>query len=651
MRQSKARDVSVHNDLVTNLQAGSPLTFVLPRDNKRTRAVKIDLSEAASLGRIANEMAGFLVQSLTGTTSQTASSRYGSIRRFMLHLAGSVQVPIMDWTDVDWEMQVNEWIRTRQERSTSDGYANAERGNIKVFFKSIFRSGKIGKFDFFPPIKNAKSAKKPDLASIPQSRPFDYTAMTGDQAVTARRLEKLTRISDPKVHLERLRILYGLLREHASSTARRYWAKFEMANHHVRGEIGLDVENFLSEYKVSNKPWKFRRGWQKALQEKRDRTRFLCHPEIYYGALLSPDENCVKKWLSEKGYGVPETCGELHATIPNVIPLMTLIIMDLDLEESSALGMKSNCYSILEGGKAVSIQWLKTRIGEMQSETRPVGSKSALHRDSTEAISSYQALQFLADLRSKIQGLAPAEDSHMAFLVCNQFARPNIVHLLTDQGMAGHFQRFLAPHPILGAFHFTPDKLRGTGVLEEQLNHGDLLKTNKRARHKSLETTKKYTNTVSADHQEQAQRREVQDLLLMNALPEHSELRERLGLDSRRIEHITEQTVRSGFLEWFATPGVKPEEKAQEKRSAFMEMLLEGDHVILEDPEVAAELIAYRRHLLEDHDVLRQTGEWEDVWAPMILLLTKFLEAMRADIRLAGEKIAIDHEIEYSEDY
>lgn len=651
MRHSKARDVSMRQRRVAKLRASAPLVLELPSDSKSNRPVKIDLSQAASLGGIANEMVGHLIESVTGLSSKAAENRYGTVRRFMIDLANSVSVPVPKWSDIDWQAVVNEWIRGRQTADIADGYANNERTNIKIFFKSIWRAGKVDPFEIIDPIERPQSNKKPDLASIPQARPFDYPAMTDEQAEIARQLERLTDISNPEVHLQRLRLLTQLLRDHASSETRRYWAEFNQVRGFLEDEKGLDIDEFLSAYMISRSPLQFRRGWQKALRHKRDRTRFLCHTEIYNAALLSPEENCVKKWLSEKGYGIPQTCSSLHATIPNVMPIMTLVIMDLDLEESSALGMKTGCCTQTEDGRSVSIQWTKARSGEMQSEVRPKGSPSCLHPESTEPISAYQALRFLHDLRARLEHMIPSADQNLAFVVCNQYARDNIVHRITDVNIVGYFQRFLAPHPILRAFHFTPDKLRGSGVLDEQLTHGDLLKTRRKARHKSLETTKNYANTVSAQHQERAQVREVQDLLLMNVLPAHSELRERLGLDEERIARIEEQTRRSGFLEWFPTPGVTRKRKPKEKRSEFMEMLLTGEHIILEDPDVAAELFAYRQHLIAERHVLREAGDWDDVWAPMILLLTKFLDAMRADIRLEGERIAADHQIEYVEEY
>jgi hypothetical protein len=106
---------------------------------------------------------------------------------------------------------------------------------------------------------------------------------------------------------------------------------------------------------------------------------------------------------------------------------------------------------------------------------------------------------------------------------------------------------------------------------------------------------------------------------------------------------------KSGFLEWFPTPGAKAKRASDDRQSQFMEWLLSGQHIVLETPEVAAELFAYKQHLLAEAPALRETDEWWDVWAPTLLYLTKALQAIRPDIRIAGEQLAAEHQIEYME--
>ncbi|WP_334545039.1 hypothetical protein [Rhizobium leguminosarum] len=652
MRRSKARDISQHKPLVTALKAGSPLVVEVPPDSKRHKPLKIDFSEASSLGRLANEMVGLLVESITGLASPTAQLRYNVVRRFAVSLTNSTSSPPTDWSHINWDITTNDWIKRRQTSGVADGTANTDRTNIHSFFKAVWRAGKVPEFTIVPGIRSPVSNKKADVGSIPQSRPFDYSKMTKDQAAIARRLEELTDISDPEVHRERVTLILQVLEDHASSETRRHWAEFDEVRGFLEDEAGLDVDRFLSAYRITRAPLRFRRGWQKRLRNKRDRMRFLCHAEIYNDAILSPDENCVKKWLSEEGYSARDVCNGLHPTISNVMPIMTLVIMELNLEESSAVSITPDCCTQTDGEKSVSIRWTKGRSGEMQSEIRPKGTVSSLHPQSTEPIAAFQALSFLNDLRVRLEHALPPEDANAAFIVCNQFHRGrSVVGRINEAELSRFFRRFLKRNPILEVFSFTPDKIRGSGVLKVHLTFRDILATAKAARHKSLETTKKYIDTISGHHVERAQIREVQDLLLANSLPAHSELRPRLGLDEKRIKQIAEQTSRSGFLEWFPTPGVKRKPKAKDKRSHFMEMLLSGQHVILEDPEVAAELFAYRQHLIDQAPVLRDTADWWDLWAPAILYFTKSLEVIRPDIRLAGEKLAADHQIEYMEDF
>ena len=648
MKRSKARDISPHQSPATALNAGSPLKLQLPANATRKRPLNIDFSVAAPWGRVANEFVNCFIASLDGLSWAGAAARYGAVRRFAFWLVHSVWPAPSNWSDVSWSSLTNDWILERQ-RSVADSYANAERGNIQALFKSIWRAEKVAEFELLPSVSHPSSTKKPDLGSIVQSGPFDYSVLTKEQTAVARRLEQLTNITDPAIHKERLELLQRVLVEHASSETRQNWHEFDVVRQSLQDPGGLDIDRFLSVYRTSRAPLRFKRGWQKKLRNKRDRIRFLCHPEVYSDAILSGNQNCVKKWLSEEKYSVRDVCNALHATIENVIPLLTLVIVDLTLEESSALSMKTNCCTETDEGKSVSIQWIKSRSGEMQADVRSKGDESALHLGSTEAITSFQALGFLNQLRSRIEHLVPVEDTDALFVVCNQTGGQALVGRIHELNISKYFHRFRKRHPILAKFNFTPDKLRGTDVLKEHLETGDLLKTAKKARHRSLKTTKKYVETVSATHVGRDQVREVQDLLLLNSLPAHSELQSRLGLDRHRAKKITERVSKSGFLEWFPTPGAKTKRTPDDRQSQFMEWLLSGQHIVLETPEVAAELFAYKQHLLTEAPALRDTDEWWDVWAPTLLYLTKALQAIRPDIRIEGEQLAAHHQIEYME--
>jgi hypothetical protein len=540
MKRSKARDISAHQSPVTALNTGSPLKFQLPPNATRKMPLNIDFSVAAPWGRIGNEFVKCFITSLDGLSWHAAAARYGAVRRFAFSLVNSVWPAPSKWSDVAWSSLTNDWILERQ-RSVGDGYANAERTNIHNLFKSIWRAEKVPQFELIPAVSNPTSEKKPDLGSIVQTGPFDYSALTKEQAAVARRLEQLTDITDPVVHQERLSLLLRLLEDHASGEIRQNWYEFDLVRQSLEDADGLDIDRFLSDYRTSRVPLQFRRGWRMKLRNKRDRIRFLCHPEVYSDAILSGDQNCVKKWLSEEKYSVRDVCSALHATIENVIPLMTLVIIDLNFEESSALGMKTNCCTETDQGNAVSIHWLKGRSGEMQTEVRPKGSESALIPGSAETITSFRALGFLSQLRSRIKHLIPTEHEDTMFVVCNQTGGQAIVGPIHELNISKYFHRFRERHPILAKYHFTPDKIRGTGVLKEHLETGDLLKTAKKARHRSLKTTKKYVETVSAAHVGRNQIREVQDLLLLNSLPAHSKLRSRLGVDKHRAKKITER--------------------------------------------------------------------------------------------------------------
>ncbi|NKK38556.1 hypothetical protein GFL72_28670 [Rhizobium leguminosarum bv. viciae] len=651
MSRSKARDISSHQSDVTHLDAGAPLKFVLSADSHRRKSVNVDFSQIAPLERLANEIVGCFVSSVQGVASGTVQSRYLAVRRFATSLMNSVSPPPITWAEVDWPSFTNGWIKEWQTSGAADGYANDQRSHISQLFAAIWLAQKVPEFDLVEPIPNIAFAKKPDVGSIVQIEAFDYDQLDTEQAEIARRLETLTDIADPAVHSERIDLVVSVLRDHAFQEIRHNWSWFEAARAALEDDSGLDIDWFLSEYRLSRKPLRFRDGWKESLRKKRDLLRFLCHPEVYRDVILTGGRNCVKNWLKNNpDYKMSNVNSALHPTVDNVIPILTLLMVDLTLEVTSTTRMETNCCTETEQGKAVSILWPKGRSNEFHSEVRPKGSATALLPGSAEPITSYRALEYLSQLRSRFEGLIPEADKKYMFVVFAPGLGRSGVGWISESQIARVFHRFRKRHPILSKLRFAPDKLRPTGVLEEQLKNGDILKTARKARHRNLKTTQRYVDTVSVTHQGRARVREVQDLLLMNTLPPGSTLRSRLGLDDNRVKQIAEHTARSGFLEWFPTPGVSRETKVEARRSQFMDWLLSGQHEILEDPEVAAELFAYRRHLVLEAPVLRDTDEWWEVWAPTIIYLSKALQAMRPDIRIAGELLAADHQIEYMED-
>jgi hypothetical protein len=105
-------------------------------------------------------------------------------------------------------------------------------------------------------------------------------------------------------------------------------------------------------------------------------------------------------------------------------------------------------------------------------------------------------------------------------------------------------------------------------------------------------------------------------------------------------KRLTVSAASLGFMDWDL-------DCEQDRLSEFERWLINGEKVFIETVEVAAELYAFRNHLVDNAHVLRETKDWSGTWAPMILLMNAALGEMRADTRNKGSKLAAEYELEY----
>jgi uncharacterized protein YqgQ len=84
-------------------------------------------------------------------------------------------------------------------------------------------------------------------------------------------------------------------------------------------------------------------------------------------------------------------------------------------------------------------------------------------------------------------------------------------------------------------------------------------------------------------------------------------------------------------------------------KSEMIRFFTSGRIFILEDVNIASELVAFKAHLLKEAATLRTHADYETSWLPLLVFLNAALEAMSPDIRKRGHDLASRIQIEYLE--
>src|SRR5690606_38450310 len=119
----------------------------------------------------------------------------------------------------------------------------------------------------------------------------------------------------------------------------------------------------------------------------------------------------------------------------------------------------------------------------------------------------------------------------------------------------------------------------------------------------------------------------------------HDEIRTAFRLTSERGDTILAKARKKGFGGW-QHQSVATADEAPDKEGTIAHWITHGENFIVEDKYVAAEMHAFRRHIIAETPSLRSSPSWYETWAPLLLLLNVALQKMNADTRLRGEAIA-----------
>lgn len=653
MRRSKARDLADIElpEPPIDMEEFPFQVLWTPQVGADRTPISMDFEFLRPLGDFGKALLKELLVQVRDETRPTTSNIYYLVLPYLKKLALQASTSPTTWSRDRWKVFTDSHILEVRRRGDIEATTKRDiQYKITKFLRSASKRNVIPSFKVIPPARNISGGKKLSIGSVEASGDLGEIADLSLREL-ADRLRDLTNVNDPEVHQERTSILLQILADFMSDEARRYWRLIQETEGYLADPDGIDVDAFLAEKRISVNPVRFKKGWPRKIKSERDAVRFCAHPDVFPLLLnTSSSTNQVKLWLTRRPGGLTRMRERLHSTPESILPFLVLLLLDLNNEVSSVQKILEDCAQFVEGEKKALIRWLKGRSHEVQEDWRDVGSPDALRPGSREQITSFQAVQCVLKMRERLVPFAPEQSKRYLFLVsyaCDNWRR--IANVISSEILLKAWDAALNRHPVLRLYRFTLDRIRGSIVLREFLATGSIVSTAQKARHNDMGTTQRYVAETAGIMMGHQSVREVQDLLILNSVRKNHGLIDHLGITKARAVAIAEKAYASCFGAWQlpGAPAVPADVPIED--SPFVKWMLGAEHLWIESANVAAEIVAFREHLLREADAVRGTQAWYDYWAPMLLMLGVALEIMRVDIRMAGEELAKEYQIEYME--
>lgn len=637
-RGSKAVDLYSDPPIAHEIvpKSGFPLRVLAPHHSTVRKHVYYDFTFAEPMGEFARVFAKEFVNFTEPLKSAGGRIRFAQLQAFLREtvLVQPDVAEISTWEADRWKAIEQQYSRDVSRRNIKDKSKKDLCYGSTAFLKHLQDAGVLPTFEFSEPVKVTNAGKIPPISHLPvDSERLELLSPPMKSAV--HELESLTDARDPMKVQEKISRMRDLLREHWTEKARAVWTKFVDGNRLADSDADFDVDRFLAEYSPDGGR-SFHGPWRDKLYSD---TQIIKLVKRRYGGIIparGEEGSQLADYIREIG-AARRIRPILHSTVDSIVPFYGLLLNagDLALNPSSAKTMTEDSSSSTDSPGLQTVYWDKGRSGETFSE-------HCFVEGAAGEMTVPQAQSCLRAMSAPLRPYAVEDEKRSLFLVTTPFSTRETIGVISDDALVHGWKRSLESHPFLCVYKILPMHLRSSHLYHKFLQTGgDVIEVNKLARHAWLETSQIYVNLNTSEFVAARDARQVQDFLLMKATPTRQQLHQELGLDAAVAKRLTVSAASLGFLGWDLDCG------EQDRLSEFESWLINGEKVFIETVEVAAELYAFRNHLVDNAHVLRETEDWSGTWAPMILLMNAALGEMSADIRNKGSKLATEFELEY----
>ncbi|NKL44801.1 hypothetical protein GFL57_28155 [Rhizobium leguminosarum bv. viciae] len=637
-RCSKAVDLYTDPPIAHEIvpKSGFPLRVLAPHHSTPRKHVYYDFTFAEPMGDLARVFAKEFLNFTETLKPGGSRTRFVQLQAFLREtvLVQPDVGEIATWEAERWKALEQQFSRNAGRRNIKDRSKKDLCYGAAAFLKHLQDAGVLPTFELSKPVKVTNPGKIPPISHLRVDKQrLELLSLGAKSAV--QELESLADVRDPIKIQEKIGRMRDLLREHWTEQARRVWSMFVDGNRLAENDANFDVDRFLTEYSPDG-GLSFQGPWRRQLSSDTQLIKLV--KRRYGGIIPAPGEegSQLRDYIRDIG-AARRISAVLHSTVDSITPFYGLLLNagELALNPSSAKTMTEESSANTDNPDVQTIYWDKGRSGEMYSENcyiEGVGGE----------ITVPQAQSCLLAMSAPLRPYAVEEEKNSLFLVKTPSSTRETISIISDDALVEGWKRSLNGHPFLCVYKILPMHLRSTHLYHKFLQTGgDVIEVNKLARHAWLETSQIYVNLNTSEFVAARDARQVQDFLLMKATPTRQQLHKELGLDAAVAKRLTVTAASLGFMGWDLDCG------EQDRLSEFERWLITGEKLFIETAEVAAELYAFRNHLVANAHVLRETKDWSGTWAPMILLMNAALGEMRADTRNKGSKLAAEYELEY----
>ncbi|ODS52541.1 MAG: hypothetical protein ABS40_18525 [Agrobacterium sp. SCN 61-19] len=457
-------------------------------------------------------------------------------------------------------------------------------------------------------------------------------------------LDALDDLTDSAQVLRRIDLLLDATRRLVSRSIRDFWAEWQEVRRIVAAGY-FDPEGFLRRYCVSRHPLKLKRGWRRELT---DDTDMIALVEYLYDGIIPINEydNPIVRWIYNQ-YPIEHFRSRLHSTPDSVLPFLVLMLLENPMEVSSAAELKTDALVSTQNPGNKRITYIKKRARHRTIYMIwSAGDERTLRKASTAKIVSATAFGCLLEMRSRLVPFAEPHEVGKLFLVLGHKGKRDTVRNISADRIIDAWDRLRSRDPLLARYRFTLDKIRPTLILRTYIvSGGNIFEAYRVAQHKLLSTTQRYVNENVSEFLSSAHARNVQGSISISVTKIHPDLR-KLGFFDEKISNIILKKAENiGFMS-YADRG---NGKIDSIKSEMVRFFTSGQIFIVEDVNVASEIVAFKAHLLAEAATLRTHPDYETSWLPLLVFLNAALEAMSPDIRKRGHDLASRIQIEYLE--
>lgn len=628
----------------------SELFVYSPAHSSERRWVYFNFRPCAALGPLAPRLASEFVVWTSDKELPSARGSFIPVRAWLVRLAETVSAGNDSadcWPAERWRSETFEWwLSVRSDPDLKDTTKNQYRAAVRGFIGRLQTSNILPWFSFPKAIEKPAGDKKPTLANVRKLiKDLDgHPALDAITRSALLELDALDDLTDSAQVLRRIDLLLDATRRLVSRSIRDFWAEWQEVRRIVAAGY-FDPEGFLRRYCVSRHPLKLKRGWRRELT---DDTDMIALVEYLYDGIIPINEydNPIVRWIYNQ-YPIEHFRSRLHSTPDSVLPFLVLMLLENPMEVSSAAELKTDALVSTQNPGNKRITYIKKRARHRTIYMIwSAGDERTLRKASTAKIVSATAFGCLLEMRSRLVPFAEPHEVGKLFLVLGHKGKRDTVRNISADRIIDAWDRLRSRDPLLARYRFTLDKIRPTLILRTYIvSGGNIFDAYRVAQHKLLSTTQRYVNENVSEFLSSAHARNVQGSISISVTKIHPDLR-KLGLFDEKISsRILKKAENIGFMSYAG----RRNGKIDSIKSEMVRFFTSGQIFIVEDINVASEIVAFKAHLLAEAATLRTHPDYETSWLPLLVFLNAALEAMSPDIRKRGHDLASRIQIEYLE--